>query len=113
MERVVITGMGVASPLGCTAESFWEGLLAGRSGVVPVDEAEFGTLRTRIGARLAGYDERQYFDAKEARRIGMFADKASERFQTWYSRGVRPGDEDGEAVPDHRPKSRPRPFESE
>ncbi|MCC7358227.1 MAG: beta-ketoacyl-[acyl-carrier-protein] synthase family protein [Anaerolineales bacterium] len=76
MERVVITGMGVASPLGCTVQTFWEGLLAGRSGVVPVTEAEFGALRTRIGARLAGYDERQYFDAKEARRMSRSSQMA-------------------------------------
>jgi beta-ketoacyl-acyl-carrier-protein synthase II len=76
MERVVITGMGIASPLGCTVESFWEGLLTGRSGVVPVTEGEFGTLRTRIGARLGGYDERQYFDAKEARRMSRSSQMA-------------------------------------
>ncbi len=76
MERVVITGTGVVSPLGCSVEAFWDGLLTGRSGVVPVADDEFGTLRTRIGARLAGYDERQYFDAKEARRMSRSSQMA-------------------------------------
>jgi 3-oxoacyl-[acyl-carrier-protein] synthase II len=76
MERVVVTGMGVASPLGCSVDSFWEGLLTGRSGVVPVTEGEFGGLRTRIGARLAGYDESAYFDAKEARRMSRSSQMA-------------------------------------
>jgi beta-ketoacyl-acyl-carrier-protein synthase II len=69
MERVVVTGLGVASPLGCTVESFWRNLVAGRTGVVALVEDEFAPLRTRIGARLAGYDEREHFDSKEVRRM--------------------------------------------
>jgi 3-oxoacyl-(acyl-carrier-protein) synthase len=69
MERVVVTGLGVASPLGCSVEDFWSGLLAGRSGVVAIDDPEYAQLRTRIGARLAGFDERQHFDSKEVRRM--------------------------------------------
>lgn len=76
MERVVVTGMGIASPLGCSVETFWDGLLTGRSGVVPVADGDFAELRTRIGARLAGYDERQYFDAKEARRMSRSSQMA-------------------------------------
>jgi len=69
MERVVVTGMGLASPLGCSVETFWDGLLAGKSGVIAMPEPEFAPLRTRIGARLSGFDERQHFDSKEVRRM--------------------------------------------
>lgn len=69
MERVVVTGVGVASPLGCAVADFWAGLLAGRSGVVALTDDEFGGLRTRIGARVAGFDAQAYFDRKEARRM--------------------------------------------
>jgi len=76
MQRVVVTGLGVASPLGCTVEDFWTGLLAGRSGVVALQEAEFASLRSRLGARLSGYDERDHFDAKEARRMSRSSQMA-------------------------------------
>ncbi len=53
-----------------------------------------------------------YADAKAQRGLGLFEDRASERFQGWYSRGLQPGGS-GEAIADHRGKSRPRPFERE
>jgi len=69
MERVVVTGLGVASPLGCTVEEFWTNLVAGGSGVVALADPAYAKLRSRIGARLAGFDEQQHFDSKEVRRM--------------------------------------------
>ena len=69
MERVVVTGLGVASPLGCTVADFWNGLLDGRSGVVALESPEFAGLRTRIGARVAGFDGEAHFDRRAARRL--------------------------------------------
>lgn len=68
-ERVVVTGMGVASPLGCDLIEFWDGLLAGQAGVRSLDGTVFSNLPSKIGAMVRGYDERQYFDSKEARRM--------------------------------------------
>lgn len=68
-ERVVVTGMGVASPLGCTVIEFWEGLLAGKSGVGSLEGGIFSGLRTRIGGVAWSYDESRYFEGKEARRM--------------------------------------------
>lgn len=68
-ERVVVTGMGVASPLGCSVGEFWEGLLAGKSGVKSLDGTLFSGMQTRIGAAVWGFDESQYFEGKEARRM--------------------------------------------
>jgi 3-oxoacyl-[acyl-carrier-protein] synthase II len=45
-ERVVITGMGVASPLGCNLVEFWDGLLAGKPGVGSLDGSIFSGLHT-------------------------------------------------------------------
>lgn len=67
-ERVVVTGMGVASPLGCSLADFWGGLLGGRSGVDWLDGAMFSAMHTRIGAVVRGYDQSQYLTSKEARR---------------------------------------------
>ncbi|HEY5730275.1 MAG TPA: beta-ketoacyl-[acyl-carrier-protein] synthase family protein [Anaerolineales bacterium] len=68
-ERVVVTGMGVASPLGCDLIGFWNGLVEGRSGVVSLDGSNFSDVSLKIGAIVRGYEESQYFDVKEARRL--------------------------------------------
>jgi len=68
-ERVVVTGMGVASPLGCSVAEFWDGLLAGRSGVGSLDGGIFAGMETRIGAVVWDYEEGKYFNSKEARRM--------------------------------------------
>lgn len=67
-RRVVVTGIGVASPLGCDVETFWRRLVQGDSGVVALDDAEFASFPTPIGARVQGYDPAGFFDVKEARR---------------------------------------------
>ncbi len=69
MERVVVTGMGVASPLGCNTAEFWDGLLTGKAGVGLLDGGIFTGMHTKIGAVVQGYDEGKYFDVKEARRM--------------------------------------------
>lgn len=68
-ERVVVTGMGVASPLGCGVAEFWSGLLEGRSGVKSLEGTPFAGMETGIGALVWDYDETQHFDSKEARRM--------------------------------------------
>ncbi|HLA05846.1 MAG TPA: beta-ketoacyl-[acyl-carrier-protein] synthase family protein [Anaerolineales bacterium] len=80
-ERVVVTGMGIASPLGCNITGFWDALLIGKSGVKSLEGGIFSGMATKIGAVVQGYDESQYFDSKEARRmsrssqLGMVAAK--------------------------------------
>jgi len=69
MERVVVTGMGVASPLGCELTKFWDGLLKGRSGVRSLEGSEFARMSTRIGAVVWDYNESKFFEGKEARRM--------------------------------------------
>ena len=68
-ERVVVTGMGIASPLGCDLTGFWKGLVSGRSAVGSLDGTIFSGLPSKIGAMVQGYDESQYFDIKELRRM--------------------------------------------
>lgn len=68
-ERVVVTGMGVASPLGCSVTQFWTNLLAGQPGVRSLAGTMFSDLPSKIGGMVQGYEESQYFDGKEARRM--------------------------------------------
>lgn len=68
-ERVVVTGMGVASPLGCDLSGFWNNLLAGCSGVISLEGSIFSGMPSKIGAIVRGYEESDHFDSKEARRM--------------------------------------------
>jgi len=51
MNRVVITGMGVVSPVGSTLAEFWSALIEGRSGIRPLTLVPQGRLSTHIGAQ--------------------------------------------------------------
>ncbi len=68
-ERVVVTGLGIASPLGCDTNEFWEGLLAGRTGVGSLKGGIFSGMQTNIGAVVQGLEHINYFEAKDARRM--------------------------------------------
>jgi len=61
--------MGVASPLGINLTGFWERLVEGSSGVISLAGTAFDDLPSKIGAVVQEYDESQYFDSKEARRM--------------------------------------------
>jgi 3-oxoacyl-[acyl-carrier-protein] synthase II len=67
-RRVVVTGLGVASSLGSDVELFWQRLVRGDSGVVSLDDPEFASFSSRIGARVQGYAEGDHFERKELRR---------------------------------------------
>ena len=68
-QRVVITGMGVLTPLGIGLAQFWEGIAAGSSGVGPLTVCDPEDSPVRIAAEVKGFDAREYMEAKEARRI--------------------------------------------
>ncbi len=55
-RRVVVTGMGMATPVGLDVESSWEALREGRGGVGPVTLFDAGGFVTRIAAELKGFD---------------------------------------------------------
>ena len=67
--RIVVTGLGVAAPLGVGVDTFWANMLAGKSGVRPVSLYEIGDAPVRIAAEVPDFDPRNFMDLKEARRI--------------------------------------------
>ncbi|MDO7906371.1 beta-ketoacyl-ACP synthase II [Paenibacillus sp. JX-17] len=81
MERVVITGMGIISPLGHQVDGFWDQLAAGRSGISrlgesrdsPIHIPETSAYQTRIAGRVYGFDGEARFGRKEARRMDRFS----------------------------------------
>jgi 3-oxoacyl-[acyl-carrier-protein] synthase II len=66
--RVVVTGMGVISPLGLSVEETWQALLRGKSGVGQVTAFDPTPFESRIAAEVKGFDPLNYLDRKEARR---------------------------------------------
>ena len=72
-ERIVITGIGCLSPLGNDVESTWQGLVAGRSGVDYITRFDTSDLKTKFAADVKGFDPRDLFGPKMARRMDRFS----------------------------------------
>ena len=71
-RRVVVTGLGVVSPLGLNVEETWDGLLAGRSGAARIQRFDPSELDVRFGCEVKGFDPAPYIDRKEAKRYDLF-----------------------------------------
>jgi nodulation protein E len=61
MIRVVVTGLGVVSPVGATIQEFWAALLAGRSGIGPITGIPTSQLRNLVAAEVKGFDPESHF----------------------------------------------------
>ncbi|MGF1669977.1 MAG: beta-ketoacyl-ACP synthase II [Balneolaceae bacterium] len=68
-RRVVVTGIGALTPVGNTAPDFWNGLISGKSGVRNIEHFDTSHFPTKFAGMLENYDELEYFDRKEARRL--------------------------------------------
>ena len=71
-KRVVITGMGVVSPVGIGVEKFWASLLEGKSGVRPVTHFDITGFDSRINGDVIDYDPLAHFNSKDARNLSRF-----------------------------------------
>lgn len=79
-KRIVVTGMGAVTPLGCSVELVWERLLAGRSGIRQLPESLIGDLSVRIGGQVptpeedseGGFDPDLVLSAKDQRKVDRF-----------------------------------------
>jgi len=72
-RRVVITGLGLISPLGADVESSWAALRAGKSGIGPITRFDPTGLETTIAGEVKDFDPLAYLDRKEVRRTDRFA----------------------------------------
>ncbi|MDQ0195606.1 beta-ketoacyl-ACP synthase II [Paenibacillus wynnii] len=73
MERVVITGMGLISPLGNSVEQFWDRLRKGESGISPITSFDTSGFKTKIAGVVHDFDPEARFGRKEARRMDRFS----------------------------------------
>jgi len=71
-NRVVVTGMGMVTPLGLDASSTWQKLINGESGVDYITQYDPAITETKIAAEVKGFDPTQYLDRKESRHMDRF-----------------------------------------
>jgi len=71
-RRVVVTGMGIVSPVGSRLEEAWENVREGKSGIVSLDDPAFESFATRVGGLVKGFDLDAYLTPKEARKCDPF-----------------------------------------
>jgi 3-oxoacyl-[acyl-carrier-protein] synthase II len=71
-RRVVVTGLGIISPVGNDIASAWDSIVAGRSGIGPVTRFDASSFPTRIAGEVKGFDVAAYMSPKEARHFDTF-----------------------------------------
>lgn len=75
-RRVVISGIGVISPIGEDRETFWQALINGKSGIDYITRFDTSDYEVRIAAEVKNFEVEKYIDRKEARRMDLFAQYA-------------------------------------
>ena len=75
-QRVVVTGMGVISPVGLTVSEMWEALVSGKSGIDYISRFDPAPFETKFAAEVKGFDPMMYVSRKEAHRMDRFTQLA-------------------------------------
>jgi beta-ketoacyl-acyl-carrier-protein synthase II len=76
LHRVVVTGMGIISPLGLEVQEFWGNLLAGKSGIDYITKFDTTEFDTRFAGEVKNFQSEDYMDRKEAKRMDLFTQYA-------------------------------------
>ena len=71
-RRVVVTGLGIVTPLGIGVEASWQSALEGRSGIVPITQFDASQFPVRIAGEVKGFDPAPYIEAKEIKKMDRF-----------------------------------------
>jgi len=71
-RRVVITGLGIVSPVGSSVDTAWENIVAGKSGIGPIDKFDTSAFAVRFGGLVQGFEVDDYLAPKEARKMDPF-----------------------------------------
>ena len=75
-HRIVVTGLGVVSPVGTGIDKFWKSLVDGKSGISPITHFDATEFDCRISGALTDYDPLHYFSSKESRHLARFTQYA-------------------------------------
>lgn len=76
MKRVVVTGMGVISPIGNTVDEFWNSIKEKKTGIGPLTRFDASEYKVNVAAQVNNFDPLEYMDRKEAKRMGLFSQYA-------------------------------------
>ena len=76
LKRVVVTGLGALTPIGNDINSYWDGLVSGKSGADFITYFDISKFKTQFACELKNFDALDYFDRKEARKMDRFAQYA-------------------------------------
>jgi len=91
-RRVVVTGMGIVSPVGNDVASFWNALRGGVCGVGPITRFDASRLDCRIAAEVKGFSPEAHMDPKDAKRMALFTQYALvATLEAWRDAGFVPG----------------------
>ena len=72
-KRVVVTGMGVVSPIGNDVKSFWDGLVSGKNGIDKITRFDASEFKATLAAEVKGFDASEYMEKSEARKLDRFS----------------------------------------
>jgi 3-oxoacyl-[acyl-carrier-protein] synthase II len=98
-RRVVVTGLGIVSPVGNTVAEAWEAILAGRSGITRVTRFDPQRLASQIAGEVKGFDIAAYLSPKEARRMDTFIHYGmAAGLQAWRDSGITLTPENAERI---------------
>ncbi len=71
-RRVVVTGLGMLTPVGNTVQNAWESVLAGKSGAADIEHFDASQFSTRFSASVKNFDVAEYMNPKDARKMDLF-----------------------------------------
>jgi 3-oxoacyl-[acyl-carrier-protein] synthase II len=99
MNRVVLTGIGVLSPIGIGKDEFWQNCLAGRSGIRPIQGFEVGHLRSNLGHQVEDPDYKRYIKPANLRRMDRISRMVTASVKlAIQDAGLEMGQEDPERI---------------
>jgi 3-oxoacyl-[acyl-carrier-protein] synthase II len=98
-RRVVVTGLGVVCPVGNTVDEAWQNIVAGRSGIVPIERFDASAFACRFAGEVRGFDVAAYLPPKEARHMDLFMHYGlAAGLQAWRDCGLEVGDGNAERI---------------
>lgn len=98
-RRIVVTGMGIVSPVGQDIKSAWDNILAGKSGIQSITHFDVSNYSTRFGGPIYGFDLEKYLTKKEARKMDPFIHYGvAAGAQAWADAGLEVTEENARRI---------------
>ena len=98
-RRVVVTGLGIISPIGNTVAEAWDAALAGKPGITRITRFDPSRLASQIAGEVKGFDVAPYMAPKEARRMDIFIQYGmAAGLQAWRDSGVQVSAQNAERI---------------